>query len=106
MFRDLHRAATEHAARFGTPPPELIVEMREPTYDIAPLELGPLSPPSRAGGMYNDSGRGDFAVRSDRTSVRVGWQVGPRFGRGYDADLETHQDGHLTLGTTRPIWAS
>lgn len=124
VLRDLHRAATEHAVRFGTPPPELIVEMREASDhrsfntgatvarwrvsvdEVAPQDLGPLSPPTRAAGMYHESGRADFAIRPDHTSVRIGWQVGPRFGRGYDADLETHEDGHVALGAPRPIWAS
>ncbi len=53
-------------------------------------------------GMYYDHGRADFSILSDPPRVRVGWQVGPRYGRGYDYPI---LDGNLT-GEAIPIWFS
>lgn len=122
VLADLHRAAT-HEPRFGLPPESMIVEQRSSsdhrlfntgrairrwrvTRDgVTEVPLGELQPPQRMPGMYHHEGRGDFSVSVDGESVRVGWQVGPRFGRGHDLPV-VRNSGSVHFGQASPLWIS
>jgi len=65
-----------------------------------------IPPVTRTSGMYYDRGTFDFAVAADGKSVVVGWQVGPRFGRGYRHQVVIRDDGHPSLGLTETLWKS
>jgi len=62
--------------------------------------------PTGRSGMYFDRGSFDFVVAPDHTSVVVGWQIGPRFGRGFRYQVVTGDDGHLSLGLADTLWIS
>jgi hypothetical protein len=57
-------------------------------------------------GMYYDYGRADFAISEDATSVRIGWQVGPRYGRGYDLPVEIVEGQPARFGVGKGLWVS
>jgi len=124
VLRDLHAESARHGPELGSPPASLIVEQRTPsqhaqfntgttmkrwrvsvdgTAALAPED--PLPAQTRSG-MYYDSGRADFSVHEQLGKVRVGWQVGPRYGRGYDLPIERSPDGALRLGVPSPLWVS
>lgn len=123
VLNDLHGASAMHAPRFGHPPACLIIEQRVPSQhrwfntgdpvrrwrvtqqEAVEIPLGELPPPKLLPGMYHDEGRGDFSVAGNGATVRIGWQVGPRFGRGYD--LAVVLEGSTSrLGGASPIWVS
>lgn len=60
----------------------------------------------RVTGMYYDRGSFDFVVAQDGTSVVVGWQVGPRFGRGFRYQVVTGDGGHQSLKIAGTLWKS
>ena len=60
----------------------------------------------RGTGMYYDRGRFDFAVEQGGMSVVVGWQVGPRFGRGFRYQVVTSDGGHHSLKIADTLWKS
>jgi len=62
--------------------------------------------PTGRSGMYYDSGSFDFVVAPDHTSVVVGWQVGPRFGRGFRYQVVTDDSGHPSLRLADTLWKS
>jgi hypothetical protein len=64
--------------------------------------------PALAGrsGMYYDRGSFNFVVAPDRASVVVGWQVGPRFGRGFRYQVVTDDSGHPSLRLADTLWKS
>jgi hypothetical protein len=118
-------AVSQDVAQFGVPPGEFVVEQREYSTSriyntgdpvrrwrvsevaVTPATLELLPQPVLGNGMYYlDSGRADFAVYQDGSRVRIGWYVGPRFGRGYDAALSAGPDGQHELGPLSPTWWS
>ena len=62
--------------------------------------------PAGRSGMYYDRGSFDFVVAPDRTSVVVGWQVGPRFGRGFRYQVAADDSGRLSLRLADTLWKS
>lgn len=62
--------------------------------------------PACRSGMYYDRGSFDFVIAPDRTSVVVGWQVGPRFGRGFRYQVITDDSGHPSLRLADTLWKS
>ncbi len=123
-LRHLQVEGRAHDPRLGNPPGHLIVERCEPSAHRA-VNTGtalqrwrvdsdgvtsvaledPLPEPIRDG-MYYDFGRATFSLRDDGKTVRIGWQVGPRFGRGYDLPVEADDGGELRLGQPRDLWVS
>lgn len=65
-----------------------------------------IPPVTRTSGMYYDRGTFDFAVAADGRSVVVGWQVGPRFGRGFRYQVIIGDDGRPSLGFKETLWKS
>jgi len=63
-------------------------------------------PTPNEAGMYYDYGKADFAIKEDNTSVRIGWQVGPLFGRGYDLPIELEKGRPARLGAGILLWIS
>jgi hypothetical protein len=57
-------------------------------------------------GAYFECGHGDFAILEDRKILRLGWQVGPRFGRGYDIPYEFDSEGSPVLLEPKATWIS
>ncbi|MDR3459236.1 MAG: hypothetical protein P4N60_17535 [Verrucomicrobiae bacterium] len=75
--------------------------------EMVPLETTFTIPaPASRSGMYYDRGTYDFVVAPDCKSVVVGWQVGPRFGRGFQFDIITNDNGHIGLKLTHTLWKS
>ena len=75
--------------------------------DMAVLPVSFIIPPaSHRSGMYFDRGTFDFVVAPDRKTVVVGWQVGPRFGRGFRYEIVTDDRGHTSLGLAETLWKS
>ncbi len=58
-------------------------------------------------GMYYQVGYLQFSVSEDRAHVLIGWQVGPRYGRGYIFPLESI-NGQVVLDTenAQNLWVS
>jgi hypothetical protein len=65
-----------------------------------------IPPAARISGMYYQRGTFDFVVATDARSVVVGWQVGPRFGRGFRYEVGTDDAGHLSLRISHTLWKS
>lgn len=123
VLTDLYRASAMHEPRFGHPPACVIIEQRVPSQHgwfntgdpvrrwrvtqqgVVEVPLGELPSPKRLPGMYHDEGRGDFSVGANGATVRIGWQVGPRFGRGYDLSVVV-EGSSVRFGEASPIWAS
>lgn len=123
VLADLHRDSGTHEPRFGHPPTSLVVDQREPspnaafnmghalrrwrvtTHGAVEVPLVELPLPKRLPGMYYEEGRGDFSIGAHGATVRVGWHVGPRFGRGYDLPV-TLEGSAARFGEPSPIWAS
>ena len=124
VLRDVNAEAIRHGPKLGSPPTSLIVEQRaasshpsfntgaalrrwrvttEAATDVAVDE--PLSSEAISG-LYYHCGRADFSLHEDARKVRIGWQVGPRYGRGYDLPIEHGPNGVARLGTAKPIWVS
>jgi len=121
-LRQVHREAERHEARLGRPPGELIVEEKEPSPgrpfntgrsvsrwrvgldSIVAVPIESSVPTPTASGMYWDVGRGDFAALANG-GLRIGWFVGPRYGRGFDYPV-IDQDGEPRLGDRVSVWAS
>ena len=53
-------------------------------------------------GMYYNYGDAEFSFFENGSILRIGWYVGPRFGRGYDIPVK--EDG--TLGEPQLLWKS
>lgn len=112
--------AGQRKGTLGEPPVVIFVEQKVPSdhpcfntgaalrrwrvtrEEVVEVPLTTPLPEQKRSGMYYDSGRGDFAVATDGTRVRTGWQVGPRYGRGFDLPVV---DGVLSADG-RPIWMS
>ena len=58
-------------------------------------------------GMYYQRGCLEFVVSEDREHVLIGWQVGPRYGRGYILPVQDI-DGQLVLvaDNIQNLWVS
>ena len=63
-------------------------------------------PVARISGMYYDRGTFDFVLAVDGKSVIVGWQVGPRFGRGIRYCVVVGDSGQTTLRSVELLWKS
>ncbi|GEM_PF-4211622 len=61
-------------------------------------------PEKRLRGAYFECGLGDFSILDDRKILRIGWQVGPRYGRGYDIPYEVDSDGTPVLLEPNERW--
>jgi hypothetical protein len=124
VLRDIHAEAVRHGPQLGSPPMSIIVEQRTPSPHAgfntgttlrrwrvtaegttALTQDEPLPAQTRIG-MYYDCGRADFSVDENGGKVRVGWQVGPRYGRGYDLPIERAADGSVRLGRPSALWVS
>lgn len=55
-------------------------------------------------GMYYSHGFGEFSIHENGEIVRVGWQVGPLFGRGYEFSID--QRGEIELVNQKGLWIS
>lgn len=124
VLRDIRKESERHGSELGSPPTFLIVEQRVPSShesfntgatlrrwrvredQFTEMPIDELLPHQTRVGMYYDSGRGDFSVDETTTKVRIGWQVGPRYGRGYDLLIEWAADGSPHLGSAKPLWIS
>jgi hypothetical protein len=60
----------------------------------------------RGAGRYYDRGSFDFVVAQDGANVVVGWQVGPRFGRGFRYQVVTGDGGRQSLKIAETLWIS
>jgi len=56
-------------------------------------------------GMYYSHGFGEFSIHDNGEIVRVGWQVGPLFGRGYEFSIVQHDD-KIELTNQKDLWVS
>ena len=56
-------------------------------------------------GMYYSHGFGEFSIHDNGEVVRIGWQVGPRFGRGYEYSIVRHDD-EIELVNQKGLWIS
>ena len=56
-------------------------------------------------GMYYSHGSGDFSVHDNGEVVRIGWVVGPRFGRGYKYSIVQSGD-EIELTNQEDLWVS
>ncbi len=57
-------------------------------------------------GMYWERGRAFFAILEQARTVRLGWVVGPRYGRGFDVPIIDSDDGSPILGPGVCTWVS
>ena len=113
-----------HDRKLGMPPRHLIVEQTEPSSNpafntgtalqrwrvdldgVASVSLDDVLPKTVRDGMYYDYGRGDFSLRDEGRTVRIGWVVGPTYGLGYDLPVERDEGSSLRFGPQRTIWVS
>lgn len=120
----VHEEALAHDTKLGVPPSCLIVTQREPSEHRAfntgaamrqwkvdrtgatEMALTDAVPEPTRQGMYHDVGRGDFSIHDGGQRVRVGWSVGPRYGRGYDLLVEPDGKGTASLVQQRNLWVS
>jgi len=124
VLRDIRVESERHGPELGSSPTSLVVEQRTPSprasfntgttlrrwrvtieHD-AEIAIDEVLPAQTRAGMYYDSGRADFSVHENSAKVRIGWQVGPRYGRGYDVPVERVADGSSQLGTPSLLWVS
>jgi hypothetical protein len=56
-------------------------------------------------GMYYSHGHGDFSIHDNGAVVRIGWYVGPLFGRGYKYSIVRHGD-EIELANQEGLWIS
>jgi len=56
-------------------------------------------------GMYYSHGFGDFSIHNNGEVVRIGWHVGPRFGRGYKYSIAQSND-EIDLVHQEDLWMS
>ncbi len=56
-------------------------------------------------GMYYSHGSGDFSIHDNGEVVRIGWQVGPLFGRGYKFSIVQRGD-EIELANQEDLWVS
>ena len=56
-------------------------------------------------GMYYSHGYGDFSIHDNGEVVRIGWDVGPRFGRGYKFSIIQRGD-EIELENQEDLWVS
>lgn len=108
---------------FGSPPKFLLVEQNEFSTD-ASLPKGkslgwwkidlvsieefmddPDTIELEQHGMYYSHGLGDFSIDKDGSLVRIGWQVGPRYGRGYEYTVVQNNDDIQLVNQTL-LWVS
>jgi hypothetical protein len=124
VLRDIRAESKRHGPELGSPPTSLIVEQRVPSSHesfntgatlrrwrvredhVTEIPIGERPPDPARVGMYYDTGRATFSVDESATKVRIGWQVGPRYGRGYDLPIERTADGLSHLGSAKPLWVS
>ena len=117
---ELEQEAKGDPPRLGTPPRLFFVEEKEPSdhqffntgptrrrwkvtaEQVVPLASEESLPPKSVSGMYYSIGQADFALINSDGIVRLGWWVGPRFGRGYDFPLEYSADKEPQLGKPNP----
>ncbi len=124
VLQDIQAGAKQVEYRRGRPPSSLVVEQRQASPD-AYLNLGITMrrwrvtrasvsiivndeqlPPQNRDGMFYDYGKAHFAIFEDTDTVRVGWVVGPRYGRGYDLPVELVEGEPVRFGTPRMLWES
>lgn len=56
-------------------------------------------------GMYYSHGFGDFSIHNNGEVVRIGWYVGPRFGRGYKYSI-VRRGEEIELANKEDLWIS
>ena len=56
-------------------------------------------------GMYYSRGFGEFSIHENGEVVLVSWQVGPRYGRGYQFSMVQH-NGAIELTNQKELWIS
>lgn len=116
----------EWGDKFGKPPRSGFVMLREFKKREQPYSVEPalrkwsisidgveeiaadFEPPKngRIEGMFYDSFLGWFEIRPDQKGFEIGWQTGPRFGRGYSYDIELYPESGYRLSEPRAKWAS
>jgi hypothetical protein len=119
-LREMHEDARAGGDRLDIPPSELFVWQTVPSdhrtfntgqplskwlitrESIQPCPLEEQLPDEAMTGMYYNRGRANFSVLESQSVLRVGWQLGPRLGRGFDIPI---QDGHIA-GEPRLTWVS
>jgi hypothetical protein len=124
VLRDIQSDAERYEYKMGRPPMSFVVEQCRPSSHarfntgipirrwnvtaslITPMKIDEEFPLQSRYGMYYDYGKADFAIFEDTPRVRIGWQVGPLFGRGYDLPLELAEDSHARFGVPIPLWVS
>jgi hypothetical protein len=62
--------------------------------------------PAGRSGMYYDWGTCVFVIAPDRKTVVVSWQVGPRFGRGFQYEVVSGDNGQPGLRLAKTLWIS
>ena len=63
-------------------------------------------PVQEVSGMHWAWGRADFAVHAEKGIMRVGWLVGPRYGRGFEFPVTAHGQQVISLGEPIMTWVS
>ena len=128
LFREtlVDIAEGEWVDRAGEPPSHGFVGLRNKTKKGLPVPTAPplrqwrittetvaeMEPdeadfkPSYGAGMFFDRFLGRFEVAEDQMSFEIGWQTGPRYGRGFVYEIELFQETGFRLGRPRCIWAS
>ena len=56
-------------------------------------------------GMYYSHGLCDFSIDNNGAKVRIGWQAGPRFGRGYEISI-VKRNNTIELVDQKTLWIS
>ena len=123
MLAGLNTESQEDDPLIGVPPTFLIVEQNEfSTYDSSKMGkcLGrwiiyatsieefsgdPNTIKQERNGMYYSHGFGDFSIHDNGEVVRIGWQVGPRYGRGYEYSIVQRGD-EIELVNQKDLWIS
>lgn len=57
-------------------------------------------------GMFWNYGSGDFSIVEDKKILRIGWCVGPRYGRGYDVPYTIDDEGNVIFQSPVSTWVS
>jgi hypothetical protein len=123
-LRRIHAEAKTQPESLGAPPREVIVEQKAPSSDpdldtgasidrwrvtvetIRGASLQETLPDDKRVGMYWEHGRGFFAILDEPHTVRMGWVVGPRYGRGFDFPILDKGGGSPILGAGICTWVS
>jgi len=62
--------------------------------------------PEFGASQFFDRFLGWFEVTPKQDQFEIGWQTGPRFGRGFAYDIELYEGTGFRLGNPRNTWAS